>query len=201
MIEPDATLEVTDLKQWVMCGRVVWYQHCLPAIRPVTSLMEQGKRAHVAEAGREERRSLRAYGLEQGERFFDVGLRSERLGLRGRVDLVIAVPDRGCAGAYAVVVDYKDSEQQPGAHVRLQLAAYALLVEEEWGLPVRAMFSYGLPMREAFAVPLTAALRRRVVETVAAIRAAVAGERLPEPPGSRGLCRQCEFRRFCNDVV
>lgn len=201
MIELDETLEVTDLKQWVMCGRVVWYRHCLPAIRPVTSLMEQGRRAHGAEVGREERRSLRAYGLEVGERVFDVALRSERLGLRGRVDLVIAVPDRGSAGAYAVVVDYKDSEQKPGAHVRLQLAAYALLVEEGWGLPVRGMFSYGLPMREAFAVPLTAGLRRRVVETVAAIRGAVRGEAMPEPPVSRALCPQCEFRRFCNDVV
>ncbi len=197
----DGTVAVTDLKQWVMCGRVVWYEQCWPQVRPVTSLMEQGKRAHVAEVGREERRSLRAYGLEVGERAFDVALHSARLGLRGRVDLVIAVPDRVSAGGYAVVVDYKDSEGAPGAHVRLQLAAYALLVEEVWGLPVREMFSYGLPMRAAVRVALTAALRRKVVTTVAAIRAAVATERMPDAPSNRGLCRQCEFRRFCNDVV
>lgn len=197
----DGTVAVTDLKQWVMCARVVWYEQCLPQVRPVTSLMEQGKRAHVAEVGREERRSLRTYGLEVGERVFDVDLYSVRLGLRGRVDLVIAVPDRVSVGAYAVVVDYKDSEGAPGAHVRLQLAAYALLVEEVWGLPVRELFSYALPLREAFRVPLTAALRRKVVTTVAAIQAAVAMERMPDAPSSRGLCGQCEFRRFCNDVV
>lgn len=129
-------LEVTDLKQWRYCARVVWYRYCLPDVRPVTSLMAQGIAHHREEEGREERRSLRPYGLAAGERHFDVALRSERLGLRGRLDLAIAVPGRASPGAEAVVVEYKDSEQRPGPHFKLQLAAYALLLEEAWGLPV-----------------------------------------------------------------
>lgn len=195
------TLEVTDLKQWRYCPRVVWYRYCLPTIRPVTDLMRHGIAHHRDEEGREERRSLRPYGLKEGERHFDLGLRSERLGLRGRLDLAIATPGRDVAGAEAVVVEYKDSEQKPGPHFKLQLAAYALLLEEAWGLPVRAGWIYLIPLRRAERVAITPALRRQVAEVVAAIQAAVSGEGLPEAPASRRPCVSCEFRRFCNDVV
>jgi CRISPR-associated exonuclease Cas4 len=195
------TLEVTDLKQWTYCPRVVWYRYCLPDIRPITTLMEAGIARHRDEAGREERRSLRAYGLQEGERAFDLAIASDKLGLRGRLDLAIALPSRDAPGAEAVVVDYKDSESAPGLHFKVQLAAYALLVEEAWGLPVRRGFIYRIPLRRAEPVSITAALRARTMATVAAIQEAIRGEALPEAPTSRRPCVSCEFRRFCNDVV
>ena len=195
------TLEVTDLKQWRYCPRVVWYRYCLPHIRPVTGLMEQGQASHRDEEAREERRSLRSYGLTAGERAFDLSLRSEQLGLRGRLDLAIAVPGRGQPGAEAVVVEYKDSEKKPGPHFKLQIAAYALLLEEAWGLPVKVGYCYLIPLRRAERVAITPALRQQVRATVAEIQARIAGERFPAPPTSRSPCVACEFRRFCNDVV
>ncbi len=195
------SLEVTDLKQWRYCARVVWYRYCLPSVRPVTALMAHGIAHHQDEEGREERRSLRPYGLAAGERHFDLALRSEVLGLRGRLDLAIATPDRASRGAEAVVVEYKDSEQRPGPHFKLQLAAYALLLEEAWGLPVRTGWIYQIPLRQAVRVAITPALRRDVAATTTTIQAAVGGEALPAPPASRRPCVSCEFRRFCNDVV
>jgi len=193
--------EVTDLKQWVYCPRVVYYRYCLPDVRPVTALMRQGIAGHRGEGAREDRRSLRTYGLTAGERAFDVVLRSATLGLRGRLDLAVAVPDRRSAGAEAIVVEYKDSEQVDRKHFLLQLTAYAMLLEEAWGLPVRRGFLYSIPLRLAEAVPITEARRRAVRATVEALRAAVVGERMPPPPASRRVCVTCEFRRFCNDVV
>src|SRR5689334_19265386 len=96
-------LEVTDLKQYTCCPRIVFYRYCLPKVRPVTPLMEEGIRCHLEEEGREERRSLRAYGLADGERFFHLVLQSARLELIGKVDLAIAVPSREVDGAEAVV--------------------------------------------------------------------------------------------------
>src|SRR5262245_51277213 len=158
----DLLFEVTDLKQWSYCPRVVYYRYCLPDIRPITNLMAAGIAGHTDEAGREERRSLRTYGLTVGERATDLPLRSTRLGLRGRLDLAIAVPDRAAPGAEAIVVEYKDSEQALGAHFKLQLAAYALLLEESWALPVRRGFIYRIPLRRAEVVPITEALRAKV---------------------------------------
>lgn len=201
MTMDELLFEVTDLKQWTYCPRVVYYRYCLPEVRPITGLMRGGIAAHGDESGREERRSLRAYGLRQGERAFDVVLRSPGLGLRGRLDLAVASPSRSAPGGEAYVIEYKDSEGAPGPHVKLQLAAYALLLEEVWGMPVRWGFIYSIPLRTAHPVPITAALRAGVRAAVDAMREMAAGERMPDPPASRRPCVTCEFRRFCNDVV
>jgi CRISPR-associated exonuclease Cas4 len=174
--------EVTDLKQWTYCPRVLYYRYCLPEIRPITDLIAAGIASHRDEASREERRSLRTYGLTVGERAFDIGLRSAVLGLRGRLDLAIAVPDRATPGAEAIVVEYKDSEKPAGPHFKLQLAAYALLLEEAWGLPVQHGFIYSIPLREAEIISITPALRQKVQQAVAAMRAAIAGEWMPAAP-------------------
>jgi CRISPR-associated exonuclease Cas4 len=196
-----ATFEVTDLKQWSYCPRLLYYRYCLPEVRPITDLMEAGIRSHADETGREERRSLRTYGIAEGERTFDVVLHSDTLGLRGRLDLAIVVPSRTAPRAEAIVVEYKDSEKAAGAHFKMQLAAYGLLLEEAWQLPVRRGFIYSIPLRKAEAISITPTLRRNVQLQVAAMHRAIAGELMPPAPTNRRPCISCEFRRFCNDVV
>jgi CRISPR-associated exonuclease Cas4 len=196
-----ATFEVTDLKQWSYCPRLLYYRYCLPEVRPITDLMEAGIRSHADETGREERRSLRTYGMSEGERSFDVVLHSDSLGLRGRLDLAIVVPNRADPRAEAIVVEYKDSEKAAGAHFKMQLAAYALLLEEAWKLQVRRGFIYSIPLRKAEAISITPTLRRNVQQQVAAMHKAIAGELMPPAPTNRRPCVSCEFRRFCNDVV
>ena len=194
-------LEVTDLKQYTCCPRIVFYRYCLPRVRPITYSMEEGIRCHEEEETREERRSLRNYGLTSGERVYRLSLQSTKLGLTGRVDLAIATPSREVPGAEAIVVEYKLSEQKAGSHFTLQLAAYALLLEEAWGLPVNRGFLYSIPLRKAESVAITQHLRRKVMQTVAQIRQIVESEIMPSPPSSLRRCVTCEFRRFCNDVV
>lgn len=195
------TLEVTDLKQYTYCPRIVYYRYCLPDIRPTTYKMEAGIAAHGDEQQREERRSLRPYGIAAGERFFDVSLHDQALGVRGRIDMVIATPSRDAPGAELIPVEYKLSERKPGRHFKVQLAMYALLLEAAWKQPARRGFLYLIPTRQAVAIPLTAPLRRQAVASMAAIRAIAEQETMPDPPASRRPCVSCEFRRFCNDVV
>lgn len=194
-------LEVTDLKQYAYCPRIVFYHYCLPAVRPVTFKMEAGIEAHQAEAEREDRRSLRPYGLATGERFFDVRLDDGEMGVRGRLDMVIASPNRAAPDAELIPVEYKLSERAPGRHFKVQLAMYAILLESNWQQPVRRGFIYLIPTRTALPVPITSALRRQARQQIDAIRAMVMAERIPEPPASRRPCVSCEFRRFCNDVL
>jgi CRISPR-associated exonuclease Cas4 len=194
-------LEVTDLKQYIYCPRIVFYRYCLPRVRPVTALMEEGIRCHLEEEDREERRSLRAYGLVDGQRFFHLALQSSQLGLVGKVDLAIAIPSREAANAEAVVVEYKHSEYKAGPHFALQLAAYALLVEEAWKVPVKQGFVYSIPLKRAEPIPITPHLRKKVQQTVEQIKRIVESENMPSPPTSLRRCITCEFRRFCNDVI
>ena len=194
-------LEVTDLKQWCHCPRVVFYRYCLPHIRPITGKMEEGILRHNEEHEREERRSLRNYGLTEGERHFDIVLRSPTLGLSGRLDLLIITPGKETPGAEGIVVEYKLSDRKPGPHVKLQLADYGLLVEALWNVPVHRGFLYLLPLRRAEPIALNSRLKNRVRETTSAIRAMIAGEVMPPPPDRQAICASCEFRRFCNDVL
>lgn len=198
---PEWFLEVTDLKQYTCCPRIVFYRYCLPRIRPITYTMEEGIHSHQEEDEREERRSLRTYGLKEGERTFHLALHSEQFGITGCLDLAIVTPTKTDPHASATVVEYKLSEQQAGPHFKLQLAAYALLLEEAWHIPVTQSFLYAIPLRRAERIAITPALRQKVNDTIVQIRQMVEREVMPPPPSSQRRCTTCEFRRFCNDVV
>jgi CRISPR-associated exonuclease Cas4 len=193
--------EVTDLKQYTYCPRIVYYRYCLPHIRPITYKMQAGIAAHDDEAEREARRSLRLYNIAQGERWFNVRLDSPALRVRGRLDMVIAIPDRVAPEAELIPVEYKLSDRTPGTHFKVQLATYALLLEELWQRPVRHGFLYLIPLRKAVAIPISSVLRRKARDQIAAMQKMVTHETMPDPPASRRPCINCEFRRFCNDVV
>lgn len=191
---------VTDLKQYTYCPRIVYYHHCLPAIRPVTYKMEAGIEAGATEEMRELRRSLRPYHLRQGERHLDVWLTSEAWGLRGRADLVIDTDDNPSGVRELIPVDFKLSPGRLGTNIRLQLVAYGALLEETWGAPSHRGFVYFIPRRRAVEVPFTPELRARFEASLAVMRDVVERERMPPPTRSRARCDVCEFRRFCNDV-
>jgi CRISPR-associated exonuclease Cas4 len=65
---------------------------------------------------------------------------------------------------------------------------------------VRRGFLYFVPLKRAEEVKLTPAWRRKVEDTVAAMRHMVEREAMPDPPRSRRPCVACEFRLFCNDL-
>ena len=197
----DFLLEVTDMKQYVSCPRIVFYRYCLPQVRPVTYLMEEGIRQHDREEEREARRSLRNYGLREGERFPNLALQSLKLGLKGHLDLAIRTAGHSDLEREAIVVEYKYSESKAGAHFKLQLAAYALLLEEAWSTPVTKGFIYSIPLRRVESIPITTHLRKKVLHTRELIKHIVEQEIMPEPTRVQARCVTCEFRRFCNDIV
>lgn len=82
-------IAASDLRQYVYCARVVYYRYCVPVKPPPTYKMVEGKLQHERVEELEHRRSLRAYGLSDGERVFHVRMGSERLGVSGLVDMII----------------------------------------------------------------------------------------------------------------
>jgi CRISPR-associated exonuclease Cas4 len=189
---------VTDLKQYLYCPRIVYYAYCLPRVRPVTHKMQAGIEAQESEENREQRRSLRAYGLARGERHFDIWLESPRLGLRGRLDMAIHVPE---PEGEVVPVEYKNSTRKPGHHWIMQLTAYGEMLAERFQLPVRRGFFYFIPKRRAQEIRFTPKRRAKLEKTFKAMQDMVQREAMPPPPKSRRRCVTCEFRRFCNDVL
>lgn len=195
MTYPGEMLTVTDLKQWQYCPRVAYFQRCLPKVRPTTYRMRAAKNAHLDEEDRERRRGLRAYGLSSGERQFDLEVASEELGLRGKIDLVIQREDE------IIPIDFKDSPGWAGRHFQVQLAAYGLLLQERTGLEARRGFLYFIPTRRARAIVLDDDLKAEALAAISRVHQMVDRESMPEPTPWRQRCVDCEFRRFCNDVL
>lgn len=189
--EPPVT--VTDLKNWVYCARVPFYTAFL-AQRPTTFKMAAGQGGHVQVADLEERRSLRAYGLTEGERVFHVRLRSAQLGLSGLLDMAILTETA------ATPVEFKSTTGGVGLNHKVQLTAYALLVEERWERPVERGFIYLIPQRRAYSVPITDQLRQQVHAILGELRQSLRAEAKPPPTQQRAKCADCEFRRYCLDL-
>lgn len=192
-------LRVTDLKQFEYCPRVVFYQYCMPGVRPVTYKMEAGIAAQDRVEELEKRRSLRAYELVDGVRHFNVSVQSVTLRCSGQVDLVIESETDD--GKSLVPIDFKLSRREPGSHFKLQLACYALMLEENWRLPVSTGYIYLIPRKQAIRVEIDKRLRRRTAQALDEIRTMIENERMPAPTKQRQRCIDCEFRRFCGDTL
>ena len=122
-------------------------------------------------------------------------LRSRRYGLVGRPDYLVQMRDGGRRFVVPVEVKSRARPARPyDSHV-LQLGAYCLLVEDNFG----AAPPYGL-LRYADAtleIPFTDELRRRVLEAADEIRRA---RRAPEVRRSHGeprRCAACGYRLAC----
>jgi CRISPR-associated exonuclease Cas4 len=187
-------LTVSDVRQQGYCPRIPYFRLGLRVThRPVTYQMTEGILEHQRTEALEQRRSLRAYGLSDGERQFNLALRSERLGLSGRLDLLIVRRDE------AIPVEFKNSTAGLALQHKYQLAAYALLVEELTERSVRRAFVYYIPKRAAQEVAITPAMRAYTRRLIGEIRRNVRLERMPAGTRQLGRCVGCEFLSACND--
>jgi CRISPR-associated exonuclease Cas4 len=187
-------LTVTDVKQFAYCARIPYYSYVQPVPVPRPYKVARGHDVQAALEALEQRRTLRRYGVDVGERVFGLRVRSERLGLSGRLDVAVRTP------ASCHPVDFKDTDGSVRRNHVLQLAAYALMLEEQLGLPAPSGFVYLVPRQDVVEVPLGERERADVEAALAAIRAFVAAESLPEATAVRARCEGCEFRNFCADI-
>lgn len=187
-------LTVTDLKQYTYCPRILYFTYVLPVPRIPTKKMDFGKNEHLELDRLERRRKLKRYGLEEGERIFHAHLSSERLGLEGKLDLHIK-QERQC-----YPVEFKHSQALHFNH-KIQLGGYALLLEDHLKTPVHTGFVCLIPVEEIVPVPITFELRDYVNSTMEAIRRLIVSEALPRPTAQRHRCQECEYRRYCGDVM
>ncbi|MBE0448792.1 MAG: CRISPR-associated protein Cas4 [Actinobacteria bacterium] len=204
-------LTVTDIKQYFYCPRVIYFTYCMSLIRPTTTKMELGKQSHWREESLQKRRTLVKYQLIKGERRFNLRLRSERLGLSGVLDMAIFTRRE------AIPVEFKMSTKGPSLNHKYQLAAYAMLLEDELferGKPrvicqgplrprryVRRGFIHYIPTRRVHEIEVTANARKHIKDALIDMRRMIAAESIPEASRRKNRCRDCEFTRFCADIA
>lgn len=137
--------------------------------------------------GRESRRTLRVE--------FDVPIRSLRLGVIGRADIVEF--HRQEDGTWRPLpVEYKRGRPKKDDTDRVQLCAQALCLEEMLKCDVvEGALYYGEKKRRT-AVVFDAGLREKTVQTSAQLRALLAEGATP-PPHYSERCESCSFLPMC----
>jgi CRISPR-associated exonuclease Cas4 len=185
---------VEDIKQYSYCPRIVFYRWCMPGVRPRTFSMDAGHDDHIEARRNARRRTYAQMGLESGKREFDVDIVDTLLNLHGRLDEVITTE----SGAI-LPVEYKASEKLTENH-RLQVVAYALLLEESHRVEISQAYVYLIPLRKARKITIKPEEKYRLRMLLNEMSAMVARENMPDPTDVWSRCQGCEFRRFCNDV-
>jgi len=187
-------LRVSDIKQFIYCPRVVYYQYVLPVDRKITRKMENGREEHIELDRLEKRRKLKRYGLAEGERKFHTRLYSPRLELEGILDMHI-VTDKGL-----FPVEFKHTGCAVSLNHKYQLAAYAMLLEDHFNTIVRCGFVYLSLCGEVVTVDITPAMRLYVRQIIEKIHRMIDDQVMPGAARRKNRCTDCEYRRFCGDV-
>jgi CRISPR-associated exonuclease Cas4 len=142
---------VTDIKHYVYCPRLVYFDRVLHAAPVFGSQQEEGKESHEDYVAKELRRKDAVYYSPEfvgAEKLMFTPLSSSGLGLQGNVDLII----KTALGEF-VPVEYKNMSSDRGRVCmdhKYQLVAYALLVEENFGTVVKRGFVNYLPEKLVF---------------------------------------------------
>ncbi len=187
-------IRVNDIKQYAYCPRIVFYQYCMPVEKKATWKMEQGKVAEAEIDKLEKRRKLREYRLADGERRFHVWLSSRRIGLSGKIDLLIDSPE----GLFPV--DFKLTTGRPHKNHVAQLCGYALLLEDCYDREVTKGFVYLMPTNDAVVFDLTPERMKETRDVISEIRQMIEKEQMPAPTPVRNRCTDCEYRNYCGDI-
>jgi CRISPR-associated exonuclease Cas4 len=194
-------LRVSDLKQYFYCRRIIYYTYCMPLPRPVTHPMQVGAVEHEVISVLERRRSLKRYGLGsrgedlRGEYKFHVQMQAESLGLTGVLDMLIITQEK------AFPVEFKYTDQRINMNAKYQLVAYGMMAEEFLESTVDYGFICRIPQKSITTIPISSLLRQNVSSALDDIREMITRERMPDPTRQRGKCVECEFRRYCRDVL
>lgn len=206
-------LTVTDIKQYINCPRIVFFTYFLslqcplvrenqlsavsgqwPGIEPAPEYKENSSYYQSILGKLEHRRKLEKYHLDEGERVFQPTLASSRLGLSGQPDMII----KSREGLFPV--ELRNTASKSSKSHLYQLAAYALLLEDLFGIQVSKGFVFLLALQDVAVFHFTRELKEGVLETVSSIREMLLKERLPGQTKNRGQCAECTYRNFCADV-
>ena len=192
----------TDLKQFVFCPRVVFFNRVM-RLRPIMGAQQEAaQKSHDRLMNLEKRRSTVLLKLDISrpvKKQFEVPLQSESLGVKGRLDMLVVSAD----GEY-IPIEFKEMYSNRG-QVRLdhkyQLALLALMVEEKYDVIIRRGVVYYLKDEAHVQLLITESLKKQCKRYLKRIHNMIETEQVPPP---RRLCRServgCGYADWCRDL-
>ncbi len=190
-------IRVVDLKHYFYCPRIIYFERVLGAAEQKSSQQEFSLNEHERLEGLEKRRKGGLFylgELAEASKQFRVHLSSDRLNLVGVLDCVLVL------GNEVIPVDYKQMRSlngRPWLDHKIQLTAYALLLEDKLNTVVRRGYLYYVPEERVLEVIFTQGMKRYVRRVIASITEMIREERLPPVRVGPSKCLGCGYYWVC----
>jgi len=183
-MEANQAISISALQHYIYCPRQCGLIH-VAQVWSENLHTQKGRREH-------DRVDVPEYELKEGvriERALPVW--SERLELIGKCD-VVEFP----ADGKVYPVEYKHGPRKKGLHDDVQLCAQAMCLEEMLGSEISEGAIYHVKSKRRRRVVIDDILRKRVKETVLAVRDMIESHTIPNSVFGR-YCEQCSLRNIC----
>ncbi|MEX0569303.1 MAG: CRISPR-associated protein Cas4 [Candidatus Njordarchaeota archaeon] len=189
---------LTDIKNWIYCPKIVYYNRVLRVKPLVGAVQEAGKRIHKEEIAR----IMRRKGIGKWERKIyilkekEVELYSQRLRLRGIVDLIVM---NEYGEIFPVEIKYMRSNKgRIWLDHRFQLIAQAMLIEENYNRPVKRAYIYYCVEQKVLKTRITKKDKELLEEIIRKILDIIESEEEPKTRVPKSRCTGgCGYAWIC----
>lgn len=195
----ESFISVTDVKHYIYCPRLIYFDRVLHATPVFGSQQEEGKETHEEQVAKELRRKDAVYYSSEfvgAQKLLFTPLSSNGLGLQGNVDLIIHT-----ARGEFIPVEYKNMNSDHGRVCmdhKYQLVAYALLIEETYGTTVKSGIVNYLPETQILQFEITPTMKTHVKRVIGHIKRIIQTEELPPIRVASYKCQGgCGHKQTC----
>lgn len=188
-MEQEEFLAPTDVKRFAYCPKIIYISKVLHLEERTTDYMEFGKEKHDKSIIAPLLASLRVKKVLE-----NVEMESRRLRVRGKVDYVLVTKFDEYVPAEIKWAEAFRSIKRDHA---LQIATYALLIEENFNTVVKRGVVYYLRSRNIYVFPIGNDLKKEVRNIIEKISKIIDNEAEPEVKVIKRKCTNCGFKNHC----
>ncbi len=180
MFGEDEPVNVGDLNQFLYCPRRFYYINYFDTIE-MNYYLKDGQLKHKNQSRR-------------GGWTREFYLRSEKLGLHGKIDVLETKSFRSSGTVLTPIERKRGSSYHDNDEI--QLAAYCMLLEDYLDEPVRMGYLYLFGTNERYAIEITDWHREMVLNTAQSIRKMTI-DQIPDFTDNTKKCEKCSAVQYC----
>jgi CRISPR-associated exonuclease Cas4 len=192
-------ISVTDIKQYIYCPRIVYFDRVLRAKPIFGSQQSDSKQLHEDYVDKELSRKDAIYYSPEfvgAEKYMYITLCSNKYGLQGNIDCIIKT-----ARNEYIPVDYKNMKSDKGKvcmQHKYQLVGYALLIEDNFNTIVKQAFVNYIPEKLVLQFEITPTMKTFVKRVIGHIKRIIQQEELPPIRTAKYKCAGgCGHKQIC----
>jgi len=184
-------ITAADIKRYSWCPRIIYFTHVLHLEERVTEAMEEGKEEHGDTVVAPIVAQLRGMRLIPG-----LKLVSDNLRLSGKPDFILETKFGELIPIEVKAASLDTSGKAKKDHI-MQLACYALLVEDNFKKVVKRCAVYYLRDKRVVYVALTNDLKLEAKKAIDKSYKIIEQEEIPKVRQPISKCKNCGYYRYC----